>query len=487
MFRSIQFLVPAALALVTLVLPVLSTAGVEQVITGLDQPVRLVAPEGDSRLFVVERSGRILIFDQQGAELDTFLNISGQTTTFSERGLLGLAFDPFYAMTGRFYINFTNLQGDTRVARYSVSQDNENMADPTTQEIILSVDQTDPNHNGGHMEFGSDNLLYIGLGDGGGGGDTFNRAQNDQLLLGKMLRLDVDVPTGYAIPSDNPFIGQPPRDEIWAKGLRNPWCFSFDKVTGDLYIADVGQSEEEEVDVQPRSSTGGENYGWRLMEGFSCFNPTIDCNDGSLTLPVHTYSHGGSPFRCSISGGYVYRGTAMPFLNGQYFFADYCSNQIWTLNWTESGGLGSVTDRTADMTPPGGYFSVASFGQDGLGELYILDVDRGRVYRIIQGASSVSNIPESRLHLAQNTPNPFNPRTEIAFTVPQDGSRVRLSVFDTAGRLVRTLVDGSLDAGNQTAVWNGTNNAGRKVESGLYFYRLELNGDAVSRKMMMLE
>ena len=324
------------------------------------------------------------------------------------------------------------------------------------------MDQTAPNHNGGHLEFGPDNMLYIGLGDGGGTGDPQNQAQNDQLLLGKMLRLDVSGPTGYAIPADNPFIGQPPRDEIWAKGLRNPWCFSFDQTTGDLYIADVGQSFEEEIDVQPASSIGGENYGWRLMEGNDCYNPPTNCNDGSLTLPVHTYSHGGSPFRCSISGGYVYRGTALPSLAGQYFFADYCSNQIWSLTWTETGGLGVVTDHTAELTPPGGYFSVASFGQDGLGELYILDMDRGRVYRIVGAASDAADIPQPQPILAQNTPNPFNPRTEIAFTVPRAGRRFlwRSSTWPAAWCapwLTRTL-----EAGEQVAVWNGTNNAGRQ-------------------------
>jgi len=475
-----------ALAILSFISPDFSGAAVVQVISGLDQPVRLVAPVGDSRIFVVERTGLIRIFDQQGMELGTFLDISNQTSTFSERGLLGLAFAPDYEQSGRFYINFTDLQGDTRIARYTVSEENENLADPSTQEIILTVDQPYANHNGGHLEFGPDNMLYIGLGDGGSSGDPQNRAQNDQVLLGKMLRLDVNVPVGYAVPGDNPFVGFAPRDEIWAKGLRNPWCFSFDRATGDLYIADVGQGDEEEVDVQPVSSAGGENYGWRLMEGNLCYNPPSDCNDGSLTLPIHTYTRGGSPFRCAISGGYVYRGALMPSLTGQYFFADYCSNQIWSLTWTEVGGLGAVIDQTADMTPSGGYGSVASFGQDGLGELYILDMDRGLAFRIVSSTSRVPEVPVP-LSLAQNTPNPFNPRTQISFAVNATGAHVSLAVYDVAGRLVRTLVDEYLPAGDHVTTWNGTNESGGKAESGVYLYRLEHNSGAVSRKMILLE
>jgi glucose/arabinose dehydrogenase len=475
-----------ALAFMSLISPDNSEAAVTQVLSGLDQPVRLVAPEGDPRLFVVERSGLIRVFDQQGLELGTFLNISAQTSTFSERGLLGLAFAPDYALTGRFYINFTDLQGDTRIARYTVSEENENLADPSSQEIILTVDQPYANHNGGHLEFGPDNMLYIGLGDGGSSGDPQNRAQNDQVLLGKMLRLDVDVPVGYEIPADNPFVGLAPRDEIWAKGLRNPWCYSFDQATDDLYIADVGQGSEEEVDVQPALSEGGENYGWRLMEGNLCYSPPTDCNDGSLTLPIHTYTRGGSPFRCAISGGYVYRGASLPSLTGKYFFADYCSNQIWSLTWTQVGGVGGVVEHTAEMTPPGGYGSVASFGQDGLGELYIMDIDRGRAYRIVSSSSSVPEVQNS-LFLAQNTPNPFNPRTQIAFGVNTTGAHVSLVVFDVAGRRVRTLVDEILPPGDHVVTWNGTNESGGKAESGVYLYLLELNGRAVSRKMILLE
>ncbi len=460
-------------------------AGVDLVISGLDQPVRLVAPDGDPRLFVVQRNGLIRVFDQSGAEQDTLLDIRPQTTTGSERGLLGLAFPSDHTSTGRFYINFTDLQGDTRVARYQLLNGDPDRADPASEEILLTVDQPFSNHNGGHIEFGPDGMLYVGLGDGGSGGDPQNRAQNDQDLLGKMLRLDVSPATGYAIPADNPFIGQGPRDEIWAKGLRNPWCFSFDGTTGDLYIADVGQEIHEEINVQKSTSNGGENYGWRLMEGSACYNPATDCDDGSLTLPISSYRHGGQPYRCSISGGYVYRGSNLPSLAGQYFYADYCSNQIWSLTWT-NGIATPAVDRTAEFTPDGGYGSIAAFGQDGLGELYILDLTRGRAFRLV---SSGSDVPETRRrpYLNQNFPNPFNPRTEIVYSVYGGESPVSLRIYDLAGRLVRQLVDGVSPAGDHHTHWDGADDAGQRVVSGLYLYQLVSGETVTSRKMTLLE
>jgi glucose/arabinose dehydrogenase len=463
-----------------------ATAAVEQVISGLIDPVRLVAPSGDPRLFVVERPGLVRIFSQSGTAIGTFLDINLQTNPSGERGLLGLAFPPDYATTGRFYISYTNLSGDTRIARFTVDSANPDLADASSQEDILAVDQPFSNHNGGHIEFGPDGYLYLGLGDGGSFDDPGNRAQNDQLLLGKMLRLDVSTPTGYAIPPTNPFVGESPRDEIWAQGLRNPWCFAFDQATGDLYIGDVGQDLKEEVNMQPADEVEGLNYGWRLMEGEDCFNPSSNCNDGSLILPIHTYTHGGNPFRCSISGGYVYRGNNLPSFDGRYFFSDYCSNQIWSLDWTEAGGVGTVIDHSADMTPPGGFGNVAAFGQDGLGELYILDLTLGKVFRITSAVAEtqpVAAVPT----LYQNVPNPFNPSTNISFNVGANDARVSLEIYDLAGRLVRNLVDQELAAGPHSFPWNGTDDRGRRVESGVYLYRLTLDGLATTRKMTLLE
>jgi glucose/arabinose dehydrogenase len=367
-------------------LPASAEIALETVIAGLSNPVRLVAPEGDDRLFVVQRGGLIRVFDQDGTDRGVFLDVSSMTRVTSERGLLGLAFPPDYASTGRFYISLTDDDPSTttesQIWRYQVSG-NPDVANAGSGELLLTLFQPASNHNGGHIEFGPDGMLYIGFGDGGGANDTSNNAQNPELLLGKMLRLDVSGAGLPTIPPDNPFLDDPELDEIWATGLRNPWCFSFDRLTGDLYIADVGQAELEEVNVQPAASPGGENYGWRLMEGTSCFNPPTNCNDGSLTLPVHEYGRAG-PCR-SISGGYVYRGTAIPAEAGAYFFADYCTGEVWTLRWTDGGGVSEVVDRTAELNSSVslGQFEIAAFGQDGRGELYVIENGSGRVHRII--------------------------------------------------------------------------------------------------------
>ena len=365
----------------------------ETVLTNLGGPVRLVAPAADDRLFVVERGGLVRVFNQDGAERGTFIDLSSLTLVTNERGLLGLAFPPDYAISGRFYVSYTDDTAGTTtnsiLARYQVSTDPD-VADAGSAEILLTVFQPQSNHNGGHIEFGPDGMLYFGFGDGGGAGDTDNNSQDDQSLLGKMLRLDVSGPGAYAIPVDNPFVGATPRDEIWAKGLRNPWCFSFDRVAGDLYIADVGQALLEEIDVQPASSGGGENYGWRLMEGSACFNPQANCNDGSLVLPVHEYGH--SAGRCSISGGYVYRGATIPSEEGSYFFADWCSGEVWTLRWSEAGGATGITNRTAELTTAFPLSGITSFGQDGRGELYVIESSTGQIHRIVDANPTPSEV-----------------------------------------------------------------------------------------------
>ncbi len=463
--------------------PALAGPSVRTFTDAVVMPVRVAAPAGDDRVFVVEQDGLIKVFDRDGTSRGVFLDLTALTNGVSERGLLGLAFAPDYATSGRFYVNYTDLTGDTQVARYLVGSDPDR-ADPGSGQILLSVDQPYSNHNGGHLAFGPDGMLYIGLGDGGDGGDPQNRAQNDQTLLGKMLRLDVSGPGAYAIPPDNPFVALPPRDEIWAKGLRNPWTYTFDALTGELWIADVGQSEFEEIDVQPADSPGGENYGWRLMEGAECYNPPADCNDGSLTLPIHVYTHGGSPFRCSISGGAVYRGELVPDLQGHYLFADYCSRQIWSLS-RDSGSV-VVTDRSAQLRPAGGYQSIVSIGEDGLGELYVVDQDANAVYSIVDTGTAVIDLPPVPT-LAQNVPNPFNPRTEITYTTPTDGARVLLEVYDLAGRRVRVLVDEARPAGRDTAVWDGADDAGRPAPAGVYLCRLQQGDTVVTRKMALLE
>ena len=363
--------------------PAIAALGVEVLLSDLDRPVRLVSPPGDARLFVVEQVGRIRVYDRDGGDRGVFLDLSGQTVAGGERGLLGLAFSPDYADDGRFYVDYTNRDGDTRIVRYRVSTADPDRADPASAEVLLTVDQPFGNHNGGMLAFGPDGMLYVGMGDGGGAGDPDNRAQDGGTLLGKLLRLDVSPPSGYAVPADNPFVGGASRGEIWALGLRNPWVFDFDGATGDLWIADVGQDALEEIDFEPAGEPGGRNYGWRLMEGTACFDPPIGCEPDTLVLPVHEYAHGGDPFRCSISGGCVYRGTAVPSLSGRYLFADFCSNQIWALTPGAGGGAPTVEELTEDLQPPGGYQGIAGIGRDDAGELYVLDVAGGRVVRIV--------------------------------------------------------------------------------------------------------
>jgi glucose/arabinose dehydrogenase len=331
------------------------------------------AGDGSGRLFIVEKQGTIRIF-RDGALLSTpFLDITDRVgSSASEQGLLGLAFHPDYTSNGFFFVNYTNRQGDTVVSRFSVSPNNPDRAEPDSEVNVLTIGQPARNHNGGNLAFGPDGYLYIGMGDGGGAGDTFGNGQNRQSLLGKMLRIDVDE-LPYLIPPDNPFVAASnTRPEIWAWGLRNPWRFSFDRLTGDLYIADVGQDAYEEVNYQPAESSGGENYGWPVMEGFHCYGGGL-CSEEGLTLPVAEYDHSAG---CSITGGYVYRGQQYPALSGVYLFSDYCSGTLWGMAQTADGSWEVAALGQAGINP-------SSFGEDEAGELYILDLSGGALYQII--------------------------------------------------------------------------------------------------------
>jgi glucose/arabinose dehydrogenase len=360
----------------------------EAVVTGIDNPVAIThAGDGSGRLFVTLQAGRIVIVDSQGLLLGTpFLDISDRVTSGEERGLLGTAFHPDYPANGFFYVNYTDLNGDTVIARYRVSLD-PNVADPVSATVLLTVAQPFANHNGGQLAFGPDGYFYIGLGDGGSGGDPANRAQDLSSLLGKMLRIDVDGGFPYAVPPDNPFVATPgARPEIWALGLRNPWRFSFDRLTGALFIADVGQDAWEEVNRQSAVSTGGENYGWRLMEGSNCFNPATGCNDGTLTLPILQYSHAAGD--CSVIGGFSYRGSASTGLLGLYLFADFCTGRIWAAAEDGAGGWTSELLQDTDLL-------ISAFGEDEQGEIYVahLASPAGTIYRIRD--ASVENTPTS--------------------------------------------------------------------------------------------
>jgi glucose/arabinose dehydrogenase len=346
----------------------------QPVASDLPNPVALThAGDGSGRLFITLQEGRILIFDGARILPTPFLDIRSQVSCCGERGLLSVAFHPNYASNGFFFVNYTNRSGHTNVVRYQVSED-PNVANLRSRRIILTVFQPFPNHNGGQLQFGPDGFLYIGLGDGGSAGDPGNRAQNPRSLLGKMLRVDVNARFRYSIPPSNPFVGvRGVRREIWASGLRNPWRFSFDRVTGDLYIADVGQNTWEEVNHQPAASPGGENYGWRLMEGNHCFNPASDCNDGTLEPPIVEYDHS---LGCSVTGGYVYRGSLVPALSGTYFFGDFCTGVIWGARFDQATGWAATVLHDTN-------FVISTFGEDEDGELYVADYAAGVIHRIV--------------------------------------------------------------------------------------------------------
>ena len=388
-----------------------------EVADGLARPVHIThAGDGSGRLFVVEQHGRIVILENDGGNT-TFLEIHDRVTSpitggGNEQGLLSVAFPPGFAQKGHFYVYYTMLDGDNVVSRFSLT-DNPDLADPDSEEQILVLPHPPQytNHNGGQLAFGPDGYLYIATGDGGGGGDPLDLAQNPSSLNGKLLRIDVemessqtnqskpferdnnsrhicyfplffsdkasDPPTdkAYAIPADNPFVDDPDfRPEIWAFGLRNPWRFSFDRETGDVYIADVGQNRWEEINFQPANSPGGENYGWNIMEGEECYNAAT-CDTEGLTMPVHVYPIFDSN-DCSITGGFVYRGEANPELEGLFIYGDFCSGRIWGMR-QESG-----TWETGLLTNSS--FRISSFGEDESGEIYLADLTGGGIYRIDQ-------------------------------------------------------------------------------------------------------
>lgn len=356
-----------------------SAPGADEVIfseiaSGFNRPLYVThANDGGGRLFVVEQTGMIWIIKDGLRAQYPFLDISGLISAsadlpYSEQGLLGLAFHPDYAANGYFFVNYTDRSGATVVARYQVSLSNPDIADAGSGGIIFQLGQPYANHNGGHIDFGADGYLYISLGDGGSANDPLGAGQNRRLLLGSILRIDVDGASPYAIPPDNPFVGDDSAlDEIWAYGLRNVWRFSFDRATGDMYLADVGQNLLEEVNFQPADSSGGENYGWNVWEGTRRF---AGGSARDHVPPVFEYPHS---LGCSITGGYVYRGGAIPQLEAAYLFGDYCSGRVWALyrdpdlNW-----------RAEELANTG--WAISSFGEDEAGEIYVIDYS-GTIYR----------------------------------------------------------------------------------------------------------
>ncbi|MBK7973270.1 MAG: PQQ-dependent sugar dehydrogenase [Deltaproteobacteria bacterium] len=380
-----------------------------------NQPdVAAIANAGDSRLFLVQQQGKIVIWNGSQVLATPFLDIHTKVRYSGEQGLLGLAFHPAYATNRYFYVNYTRASdGATVIERYRTSSGNANVAPANSAKTLLVVAQPASNHNGGNLAFGADGYLYVGMGDGGGSGDPSCNAQKDSTLLGKMLRLDVsqnlDQAPYYGIPADNPFVGAgDPPDEVWAKGFRNPWKFSFDRVTGDLWIGDVGQNEFEEIDLEPAGVAGGRNYGWKAHEGFSCFGNldgcpggTPACGSAAYTAPLLDYDHGQG---CSVTGGFVYRGGQIPALVGTYLYSDFCAGSIWG---AKRGPGGAYT--TATLAPATG-LSIATFGEDAAGEVYVADHQNpaGAVYKVVASCSGADGDGDGDKDVCDNCPGTAN-------------------------------------------------------------------------------
>ena len=345
----------------------------EQVGTTFKNPVYLASPPGDPRLFVVEQEGRIRIIRNGVTLPQPFLDIVPRVKSGGERGLLSIAFHPDYRRNGLFFVDFTNSHGDTHVERFKVSS-NPDIADSASALLILKIDQPYANHNGGLVMFGPDGMLYIGTGDGGSAGDPGSNGQSRNALLGKLLRINVSRADPYTIPVGNPYAsGTDGKPEVWATGMRNPWRFAFDRPSGLLYVADVGQNEIEEIDVV-LASRAGVNYGWNTMEGDACYRPSSGCNKEGLEMPVLTYRHEGGA--CSITGGFVYRGRRVPEIVGHYFYADYCAGWIRSFRYQD----GIAADRRAWKTDSN-VGHIVSFGEDSSGELYIV-AENGKIFRV---------------------------------------------------------------------------------------------------------
>ena len=352
--------------------PVATTMVLSPFAKGLEQPVGIVSPGGaDTRLFVVEQAGKIKTVTARGkVESTPLLDISSRVKYQGEMGLLGLVFDPQFSSNGYLYVNYVDKSQVTHIARFQLNKGS-TVIDPSTEVTLLTAMQPHPNHKGGDLQFGPDGYLYIALGDGGGTGDPDGRAQNKTTLLGKLLRIDVHKGYPYGIPKDNPFVGSEARPEIWAYGLRNPWRISFDKKTNDLYIADVGQGKMEEVNRQSVASKGGENYGWRCYEGALSYNLT-GCEGKKLVEPIITYAR-KDPL-CAVTGGYVYRGSRLPFLSGSYLYADFCSGEVFAAKENAGKWQSRLLRDTSAR--------ISTFGQDGKGELYMADIATGILYQL---------------------------------------------------------------------------------------------------------
>jgi len=430
---------------------------------GLNNPVD-IAFANDDRMFVVEQGGliKMVVHVEQETNISTFLNISSLVDTgANEGGLLGLAFHPEFETNGYFFVNYTNTAGNTVIARYSLNATDPNLAEPTSAVILLTIDQPFSNHNGGCLRFGPDGYLYIGMGDGGSGGDPGNRSQNINTLLGKMLRIDVDNGNpNYSIPADNPYVGIDGSDEIWSIGLRNPWKFSFNRINGDLWIGDVGQGEREEINKVP-STASGLNYGWRCYEGTLEFDMS-QCNGiTGFTVPFADYSSGSGSGNCSVTGGYEYTGTTFPNLQGKYIFADYCSDKI--------GILDEAGDITFTEAFDGNNFT--TFGEDINGELFVAGINSGNIYRIIDNAPAGTDSFAGGSYKIY--PNPVGEEVFVEFS--DIVSPTAISILDIHGKL---LLQQNIAEGRSRIDTSG-------LGSGIYLMKMESSGAVKHHKLMV--
>ncbi|MCB9210503.1 MAG: PQQ-dependent sugar dehydrogenase [Ignavibacteriales bacterium] len=445
---------------------------------GFNYPVDIQnSNDGSNRVFVVSQDGVIHVFNNSEniSKSKVFLDIRDKVLFGGEQGLLGLAFHPEYYSNGYFYINYTKSNPRrTVISRFTVSIQNPDSADISSEIILLEIEQPYSNHNGGQLAFGNDGFLYISLGDGGSGGDPENRAQNLSVLLGKILRIDVDISEGnqnYTIPNDNPFKdnSEGKAEEIFAYGLRNVWRFSFDS-SGKLWAADVGQNQIEEINI----IENGGNYGWRIMEGTQCYNPSTNCNTAGLSLPILEYFHNSSG-GYSITGGYVYQGNSAPSLNGKYIYGDFVSGNIWSYD--------EIDDKNEFIVKYDG--QVSTFGIDENNELFFADYESGKILKFSEGnINSVKSEIDQKVYLLQNYPNPFNPSTIISYNLDEEAN-VIIDVYNSIGEKVTTLVNENQLRGFYQIEFN-INDSSKKISGGIYFYRLRANNYIQTSKMILL-